>query len=142
MSCDWDNGKCDGPIIVLEDDKEYDEDIKYEKDPFVVSGVAILALIGSSIWKLVFKSGFLNLFVVAIWGVIEFIGWSAVLILVGVVDTKHGRELLETDDTEILISFGMLAVILIVNWIINIIFVILYNVKIVKKDVMHKIWIR
>jgi len=73
-SCDWDNGKCDGPVIVLRDNKEYDEDIQYERDPFIVSGAGAFVLIGAGICKVAFFGGLLNLFAISILGVIEFAG--------------------------------------------------------------------
>jgi len=61
-----------------------------------------------------------------------------VLGAVGTTDSKFGRELLESDDNEIVIAFGALLVILILHLVLDLIFVYLYYVRVVKKDYDHK----
>lgn len=61
-----------------------------------------------------------------------------VLGIVGTIDSKYGRELLETDDNEIVIAFGALFIILILHLVLDIIFVYLYYIRVVKKDYDHR----
>jgi hypothetical protein len=147
-ACSFDNGAClptygsdEMPSVLEQEDTEYDNTPVIEEEPMGCTIVGVAGVGASAISKVVTGSS-AALGSLALSSVIEAVSWIAVVSMVGEAEDTHGRELLETNDDEILVVFVLLLIVLIVHYVLNVVFVFLYYFQVIKEDNMHRNWIR
>ena len=143
-ACNFDNQVCSEPSE--EDYEQFNseivertENLALEKEPFVMSGLALvsIALIGagSAFMGTAFVSS-----AVGVLGLLQTGGFIGLVVEVSSADSTKGRVLLEVEETEVELIFYSLVFLLVLHFAANLVFFWVYWKRIKAGDPIHKDW--
>jgi hypothetical protein len=138
LLCNYDNSTC--TQVISKTSISYDEEIQIKQHPVPFTGTSVVFSATILIVKL--NSGGIALAssLIPCWSMLHAGSSWGTLSILSQIDSTHGRELLEVDDEKILAAFVAMACLMLLHYMINIAFVVVYVYNVRRKDEGHKAW--
>ncbi|CAG9333908.1 unnamed protein product [Blepharisma stoltei] len=140
-ACDYDNGLCLASQSDSNDKANYSTNFYFEKVPFPTT-IASVSSIGVATAGKILAGSFIMPSAVALGGIIESCSWAIVINSLWNTNSTHGRELLESKNESIEISFYWIIGVIIVHILLNALFLAYYFLSYCRKDDEHCKWLK